>query len=1076
VATHPLKTWFSGRNTSRRPRGSPRPSVELLESRVVLSAFAARAGGSLMDSGQGVAADAAGNVYVAGNLGGTQSDIDTNAYVAKYLASGVLQWSHQFGGPYVDSANAVAADRAGNAYVAGDFRGQVDFGNGIVLTSTGAIDGFVEKLDTNGNVRWAHQFASDGNFGPYLYDRLGTRAPKGIAVDQTGSVVVTGFFHGHIDMDFLAHPGQHFLDSSNAPNDNASGYVVKLDRDGNFVWEAQADGESGVSAFSVAVDAHNNVYTIGGFGNRAWFNDKSANNNDQPNANSLPMYDDSNRDVLYVWKLTANGLNARVTQLEKSPDSLGIFGLGIAVDAVGNVYATGAFAGAGFDFDIGVSQPDDTIDSLGSHDVFVEKLDSGGHFQWVRRAGDVGDDWGTGIALDRAGNPFVTGYITADALFGDILLTHVSPDGNSFITELDPTGNFLCAHKAADLAAAAPAGDKAAAIAVDGEGFVDITGAFSSRMQWPGLPPITSAGDSDIFVNKTKLECSPTHINLIDKHILQILGDNQVNRIEITDDRHWGILVALDDDAPRVFSGIDQVVVDALGGDDVVTFYCPDDNTLPPSVAVDLGGGDDAFALRASFGDNFDPNDVNIKLTAGGGNDSVHINVSGSVAVQMTANLGTGHDTSIYEFHDVEEMPAPEELNVIGGQGDKNISIIYGFTPGPGSPGDPPSAAITVNVEGGTGVNDIKVIYGFNPQPEPPGSPAGVFNIPLRTSIHGGGRGDEISVSYDFTPTLNSQLEPTLIPGIIVAAPIVLSVSGDGGADHLLASIAHDPPSNLAGGGPKFVATAPISVDIHGDGGDDSLIFDGRDLELSNALFTVNMSGNAGNDAIDVLARNLVFAADPAIDNPDLLNLVVDGGAGADQLSVRLEHLTFIGDPDLSIAVTGGDGSDVIIVDSVNPEGFSYGANRPILSIAADGGAGSDEIQVLGGETGAAATDADVALNWDVSVNGGLNNDDIRVVFGAIGPEDQPISPMLLNGDLRLRVDGGDGGDAVSAELIFDRRSQGMVDARVSGGAGNDLLSLLIYGMSDPYGTIDGGTGNDTAHATPGVRKINCEH
>ena len=53
-----------------------------------------------------------------------------------------------------------------------------------------------------------------------------------------------------------------------------------------------------------------------------------------------------------------------------------------SVTAAGSVYAAGALRGTGFDFDPGVSQPGDTIDSAGGYDVFVEKLDKslGGPF------------------------------------------------------------------------------------------------------------------------------------------------------------------------------------------------------------------------------------------------------------------------------------------------------------------------------------------------------------------------------------------------------------------------------------------------------------------------------------------------------------------------------------------------------------------------------------------------------------------------------------------------------------------------------------------------------------------------
>src|SRR5436190_21188281 len=110
-----LKKWLrqfaspNAASSNGRHRAGPtrrtvaRLALETIEDRLTPSAFAAGAGGSLQDSGQSVGTDAAGNVYVAGNVGGPQSDIDTDAYVAKYAADGnqgqgVLLWSHQFGG------------------------------------------------------------------------------------------------------------------------------------------------------------------------------------------------------------------------------------------------------------------------------------------------------------------------------------------------------------------------------------------------------------------------------------------------------------------------------------------------------------------------------------------------------------------------------------------------------------------------------------------------------------------------------------------------------------------------------------------------------------------------------------------------------------------------------------------------------------------------------------------------------------------------------------------------------------------------------------------------------------------
>ncbi len=86
----------------------------------------------------GVATDAAGNVYVTGefagapatslDFGGTPTttitaDINgnTDAFVAKYNAAGVLQWVKSYGGTYSDAGMDIAIDAAGNVVTTGTY-------------------------------------------------------------------------------------------------------------------------------------------------------------------------------------------------------------------------------------------------------------------------------------------------------------------------------------------------------------------------------------------------------------------------------------------------------------------------------------------------------------------------------------------------------------------------------------------------------------------------------------------------------------------------------------------------------------------------------------------------------------------------------------------------------------------------------------------------------------------------------------------------------------------------------------------------------------------------------------------
>ncbi|MDH4338376.1 MAG: SBBP repeat-containing protein [Candidatus Krumholzibacteria bacterium] len=171
-------------------------------------------------------------------------------------------------------------------------------------------------------------------------------------------------------------------------------------------------------------------------------------------------------------------------------------GFGIATDASGNVYFTGAFEGT-------VDFGDGPVMSAGLTDVFLVKYDAAGTYLWSQAFGDPGFESGISVATDASGNVFMTGYFDGTVNFGGGPL--VSAGGyDIFVAKYGPDGTHLWSQGFGDFD-----DDMGYAVATDASGNVIVTGHFSEVVDFGG-GPLVSNGFSDIFVAKY----SPTGTHL----------------------------------------------------------------------------------------------------------------------------------------------------------------------------------------------------------------------------------------------------------------------------------------------------------------------------------------------------------------------------------------------------------------------------------------------------------------------------------------------------------------------------------------------------------------------------------
>ncbi|MDO7884187.1 T9SS type A sorting domain-containing protein [Hymenobacter cheonanensis] len=99
--------------------------------------------------------------------------------------AGAVVWSRDLQATLAGGYRSVAADAAGNIYLAGHFSGQATL-PGKTLTGTGGIEALVASYSANGTLRWTQQSAGTG-------DELATS----IGLDAAGKPVVAGLFNGN---------------------------------------------------------------------------------------------------------------------------------------------------------------------------------------------------------------------------------------------------------------------------------------------------------------------------------------------------------------------------------------------------------------------------------------------------------------------------------------------------------------------------------------------------------------------------------------------------------------------------------------------------------------------------------------------------------------------------------------------------------------------------------------------------------------------------------------------------------------------------------------------------------------
>jgi hypothetical protein len=260
-------------------------------------------------------------------------------------------------------------------------------------------------------------------------------------------------------------------------------FITKLDPSSTqLLYSTYLGGNGQDTGSAMAIDAFGNAFLTGYTGSTNF-----------PAVNALQAAKNGKFNA-FVAKLSPQGALLYSTHLG---GSAGDYGSSIVLDAAGNIFLAGVATSPNFPM-VNALQPS----FGGAADVFVSKLNaSGSQLLYSTYLGGSGNDGATSLALDSAGNLYLTGVTTSANLptANPLQAVHAGGLFDAFVAKLNPTGTQLV--YSSYLGGSGE--DRGFRIAADAAGNAYVTGDTDS-LNFPTIKALqrTYGGGVDAFVAK----------------------------------------------------------------------------------------------------------------------------------------------------------------------------------------------------------------------------------------------------------------------------------------------------------------------------------------------------------------------------------------------------------------------------------------------------------------------------------------------------------------------------------------------------------------------------------------------
>lgn len=356
-----------------------------------------------------IATDSENNIIISGQMYST-TDMDPtefseilyqigqqDAFIEKFNADGYVEWGLNFGGAYYDGVYQIAVDKDDNIFAVGYYRGTIDCDPDMVdvanIPGYGGYDMFLVKFDKNGEFIWAHGF---GDVSALDYDDF----VNSVAVDDDGSVYITGQFRGSIDFD--PGPDVHAI---NATITSIDCFAAKYNADGEYQWAFRISGFDGEYGTAITIDNNSDVIIAGQFEGTAEFSGHliTAAGGEilgYPKEGDVFIAKHNSDDGSYIWAKTIFGDTEQNAGYSNNAFAL-------KTDADNNIYITGLLYGEG-DFDM--NDDEFIVTAYGDYDNYFAKYSPEGDLIWVHTTAPKLPGYNLDMAIDGNNDIYLTGF------------------------------------------------------------------------------------------------------------------------------------------------------------------------------------------------------------------------------------------------------------------------------------------------------------------------------------------------------------------------------------------------------------------------------------------------------------------------------------------------------------------------------------------------------------------------------------------------------------------------------------------------------------------------------------------